>query len=161
MAPPVAIAVPIVANSDSRNIDQPMTKPNHGPTARRPYASGPPANGIATDSSDNASTHIMYRAQTKSDASSMPIGPPSFSPGFQPKYSPVMTTPTPKAQMCKTPIGFLRACSLRYSRSSGRNSSALTCASWMTSLTTRSISAASLAGVSWRCGSPIGKPRGT
>src|SRR5215470_14769795 len=98
MYPPVAIAVPIAAKSASRNIDQPITKPNPGPTARRPYASGPPANGIATDSSLSASTHIRYSAHTNNEASNMPIGPPSFRPGFQPKYSPVMTAPTPIAQ---------------------------------------------------------------
>src|SRR5438445_9185444 len=95
MYPPVAMAVPMVANSDSKNIDQPMKKPSPGPTARRPYANGPPANGIATDSSDRHNTQAMYKAQTNKEAKSMPIGPPSLSPGFQPKYSPVMTTPTP------------------------------------------------------------------
>src|SRR5262245_32623627 len=103
MYPPVAIAVPIVANNASRNIDQPITNPSSGPTARRPYASGPPANGIATDNSDNASTHAMYKTQTNSDARSIPTGPATPNPPFQPKYSPVITTPTPNAQMCNTP----------------------------------------------------------
>src|SRR5436190_1423879 len=32
----------------------------------------------------------------------MPIGPPTPSPPFQPKYSPVMTTPTPNAHTWAT-----------------------------------------------------------
>src|SRR6058998_3741275 len=106
MYPPVAIAVPIVANRHSRNIDHPITNPSHGPTARRPYASGPPANGMATDSSDNANTQAMYNAQTNSEAISIPTGPATPSPPFQPKYSPVMTAPTPSDQICTVPIGF-------------------------------------------------------
>ena len=73
---------------------------------------------------------------------SMPSGPPSLRPWFQPKYSPVMTTPTPRAQMCSTPIGFLRACSLRKSRSSALSPPAGTCASDAISSTTRSSSPA-------------------
>src|SRR5262244_939027 len=140
MYPPVAIAVPMAAKSDSRNIDQPIMNPNHGPTARRPYANGPPANGIATDNSDRDRTQAMYRAQTNSEASSMPIGPASPSPPFQPKYSPVMTAPTPSAQMCGTPIGFLSVCSLRYSRSSGRRAPTSRWASLTTCSTTWSSS---------------------
>src|SRR5713226_8735391 len=98
---------------------------------------------MATDSSDRHSTQAMYKAQTKREASSIPIGPPSFSPGFQPKYSPVMTTPTPSAQTCKTPIGFLSACSLRYAFSSGRSVSMATWFSRTTSSPTCSISAGS------------------
>src|SRR5262245_12691438 len=159
MYPPVAMAVPMVAKSAARNIDQPMTNPKAGPTALRPYASGPPANGMATDSSLSARTHIMYSAHTNREARSMPTGPPSFSPWFQPKYSPVMTTPTPSAQTCSTPIGFFSACSLRYSRSSGRSSLSRRWVSLTTSRTTRSSSDGSAGPVSGSCDAPIRCPR--
>src|SRR5581483_11245915 len=99
MYPPAANPVPIVANRDSRNIDQPIRNPNHFPTARRPNASGPPANGMATESSESASTHARYNTHTISDATNTPMGPPTGNPKFQPKYMPVITTPTPNAQM--------------------------------------------------------------
>ena len=99
---PVARAVAIIPNRHSSSIDQAMVKPSHGPPVRSPYARGPSAWGIATDSSASVSTQPRKRRQIIMDAMSMATGPLPSSPRFHPKYWPETTMPTPSAQMSIT-----------------------------------------------------------
>ena len=68
------------ANTNSTSVAKPATNPPVGPKARRAYAKGPPACGIAVDNSVKLKMKVVYMVATSTVATRKPSVPAVFQP---------------------------------------------------------------------------------